>query len=214
MDERQICKIILKRMMKISGAKTQDVFAEKILGIKGPSISGAMARGKIPDTWFDYFEKKYGITREDFIHEAVNHTIDTIYVPPPGSGNMKPLASIPVLGRVPAGVPNSFRDEVVDYITIPGCDSECYALKVVGDSMKPTFDHGDYVLFVIDLDIRPNDIVIVNDEYGESMVKRYKTKNNEHFLTSDNPAYPTYQPDENYRIVGKVINAIRILGVR
>jgi len=123
------------------------------------------------------------------------------------------IVQIPVLGRVPAGIPNTLEEFTDEYISLPNVPKNCFALKVAGESMEPAFKHGDYVLFVIDQDIKNGDVVIVNDEFGESMVKRYKEKDKEQFLVSDNPAYPTYKPNGAYRIMGKVIGAWRQLNV-
>jgi SOS-response transcriptional repressor LexA len=136
------------------------------------------------------------------------------YVPPPGSGRISTPGLIPVLGNVPAGIANdTVSEEIQEYISVPDAPPHCYALKVTGDSMEPTFRHGDYVLFVIDEDVPPGSIVIVNDAYGESMVKRLKKKGGTYYLVSDNPAYKAVEPDREYRIVGKVAGAWRRLGI-
>ena len=123
------------------------------------------------------------------------------------------LHTIPVLGRVPAGIPESLTENVETYITLPGAPPDCYALRVTGESMAPGITHGDFVLFIIDREAKPGDIVVVNDEFGDSMIKRLKEKNGEYYLVSDNPAYPTYQPNENYRIMGVVIGGWRQLKI-
>ena len=119
------------------------------------------------------------------------------------------LHQIPVLGRVPAGIPNTLAENVEDYVQLPGSPPDCYALRVSGESMAPGIVHGDYVLFVIDREAKPGDIVVVNDEFGDSMVKRLKEKGEEDYLVSDNPSYPTYRPNENYRIMGVVVGCWR-----
>lgn len=124
------------------------------------------------------------------------------------------LVRIPILGQVPAGIPESVEEATEGYVMLPGANPHSYALKVVGNSMEPTIRHGDYVLFVIGGDPKPGDIVVVNDEFGESMIKRLKGKDGEFFLVSDNPAYPTYQPNGNYRIMGIVIDGWSRLNIR
>lgn len=45
---------------------------------------------------------------------------------------------------------------------------------------------------------------MVNNEFGESMIKRYRVKpDGEVWLTSDNPEYPSFKPNEQYRIIGR-----------
>ncbi len=123
------------------------------------------------------------------------------------------LHAIPVLGRVPAGIPESLGENVETYITLPGAPPDCYALRVTGESMAPGIAHGDYALFVIDREAKPGDIVVVNDEFGDSMIKRLKEKDGDYYLVSDNPSYPTYQPNESYRIMGVVIGGWRQLKI-
>jgi hypothetical protein len=60
----QHSEIILNKMIKISGL-SQTQFAERDLGIKGANISEARRTGKIPDGWFEIFQKKYGVTKEE-----------------------------------------------------------------------------------------------------------------------------------------------------
>lgn len=75
--------------------------------------------------------------------------------------------------------------------------------------MEPNIKHDDYVLFVINQEIQAGDVVIINNEWGETMVKRYQIKGDEQFLISDNPEFPTFKANDHYRIVGKVIDVWR-----
>jgi len=129
------------------------------------------------------------------------------------SSRIAELYKIPVLGNVPAGIPNTLEEYVEEYISVPNAPPNCYALKVDGESMEPGIRHGDYVLFVIDREPRSGDIVVVNDEFGDSMIKRYKAQGDEVRLISDNPAYPTYIPNDHYRIMGVVVGGWRELKI-
>jgi len=113
---------------------------------------------------------------------------------------------IPVLIRVSTDLPNVLQKNIERYISFPEAPKKCFALRVTDESMLPAFAHGDYVLFVVYLDPKPGDIVVVNDEFGDSTIRRLKEKEGELFLVSDNPAYPTFQPNENYRIMGVVVD--------
>ncbi|MEJ5227226.1 XRE family transcriptional regulator [Thermodesulfovibrio sp.] len=115
-----------------------------------------------------------------------------------------PVQTVPVLGKVPAGFPEHVAEEVVDYIALPNVPPNSYALIVKGDSMSPTIKDGDYILFVPITDIKNGDVVVVLNEWGETILKRFRKKDNEVFLTSDNPEYPVIKPNEHYKIVGKV----------
>ncbi len=73
------------------------------------------------------------------------------------SGNLRPLtapltagAVIPVLGKVPAGVPIEAIEDIIDEIELPAklaSDShEYFALLVSGDSMYPEYLDGDIII--------------------------------------------------------------------
>lgn len=123
--------------------------------------------------------------------------------------NVIPIKEIPVLGRISAGFPNLATQEVIEYISIPGTPENGFALVVRGGSMEPSFRDGDYVIFVEDADYKSNDVLIVLDEWGEAMVKRLKEKGGKRYLVSDNPAYPVVEPNEHFRVIGKVVKVWR-----
>lgn len=119
---------------------------------------------------------------------------------------------IPVLGRVAAGWPNIKQEDVIDYIYIPGVEisNDAYALIVKGESMSPTLKDGDYVIFIRTDTVYNGDIVILQDIWDETCIKRYRKKDNQIIFTSDNSEYPTIIPiNENYNIIGKVITVWR-----
>lgn len=188
-------------------------------GVKVSTVYSWSKYGKITDTGVvlvknpeingEYLKERKGSL---LIKEREPTNIQPIGAPERGS-RIANIIKIPVLGKVPAGMPGFSEEFTNDYISVPDAPPNCFALKVHGESMEPTFKHNDYVLFVIDQDIKHGDIVIVNDEFGESMVKRYKEKEGEQLLTSDNPSYPTYKPNGEYRVMGKVVGAWRQLNI-
>jgi hypothetical protein len=64
MDDRKLARIIVERMKTAAGVDSQAKLA-KALGMQPPSITDAMAKGKIPERWFDLMLEKYGATREE-----------------------------------------------------------------------------------------------------------------------------------------------------
>jgi SOS-response transcriptional repressor LexA len=121
-----------------------------------------------------------------------------------------PVVSVPVLGRVPAGFPDQVpQDLIVDYVSLPDAPPGSYALVVRGESMSPTVKDGDYVLLKPREDVRSGDVVVVNDEWGETMLKRYREKDGEPWLVSDNTEFPAFRPNDHYRIMGKVVGVWR-----
>ncbi len=115
----------------------------------------------------------------------------------------------PVLGRVPAGFPENIAEEdILEYISMPGAPKEAYSLIIDGNSMAPDIKDGDYVIFLPAerTSTNPGDIVVINDEFGQSMIKRYVLKDGQPYLKSDNPEYPGFEPNEHYTVIGKVID--------
>lgn len=115
---------------------------------------------------------------------------------------------IPEYGSVPAGWPSCTIDQVaeepLDYIPVKGSTNELGALLVEGHSMSPEIRDGMYVLYVKDYNLRPGDIVVATDEYNRALVKQYVIKDDEPWLVSINPEYPSFQVNEHYRIIGRV----------
>jgi len=121
-----------------------------------------------------------------------------------------PTRKIPVLGKIPAGFPHYVAEQIIEYIALPEVPENALAIIAKGDSMSPVIKDGDYVIFlVMPIDIFSGDIVIVNNEWGETMIKRYRIKDNKPILVSENPEYPTIQPNKHYQILGKVISIWR-----
>ncbi len=58
---------------------------------------------------------------------------------------------VPVLGRIPAGIPNEAIEYIDDWEEIPASwsnsDKEYFALKISGTSMTPKYQDGDIVIF-------------------------------------------------------------------
>lgn len=184
-----------------SWSKYDKIADTGIILVKNPEING------------EYLQSGKGELIRSTPTNDENVDSKIIICPPDQDRKIAGIVQIPVLGAVPAGMPATLEEYTNEYISLPNAPKDCYALKVSGESMEPAFRHDDYVLFVIDREIKNGDVVIANDEFGESMVKRYKEKDGEQFLTSDNPAYPTFKPNGEYRIMGKVIGAWRQLNI-
>lgn len=124
-----------------------------------------------------------------------------------------PAVAVPIISaQVPAGFPvmPPEDDYIEDYLYIPGVPKNSYAVKVRGNSMYPTIKDGEYVIFVPCVELKNGDVVIVRNEWNEVMLKRYRVKDGEVFLTSDNPEYPTVKPNGDYKIIGRVIKKVRV----
>ncbi len=85
---------------------------------------------------------------------------------------------------------------------------------VKDDSMGPNIKNGDCAQYLPNADYKDGDIVIVKNESGELMIKRYSTfPNGEKWLFTDNPEYPSFRLDERYEIIGRVVELLRPLDI-
>ncbi|ACT59388.1 transcriptional repressor LexA [Hirschia baltica] len=122
--------------------------------------------------------------------------------------------TIPVLGRIAAGVPIAAIQNETDRITAPtlGMNSDQhFALEVQGDSMiEAGILDGDIVILKKGDTAISGEIVValVNEE--EATLKRIRKRNGSIALEAANPAYETriFGPDK-VRVQGKLVALVR-----
>lgn len=121
--------------------------------------------------------------------------------------------SIPVLGRVAAGIPLTAAEYIIDTEEIPqamAADGEYFGLQVKGDSMEPKISDGDVVIVRKQSDADEGDLVIALVNGDDAVVKRLKKYADGIALISTNPAYePMYFSKSDIEskpvsIIGKV----------
>ncbi len=122
--------------------------------------------------------------------------------------------TIPVLGRIAAGVPISAIQHEVDRVTPPQefADSEAhYALEVKGDSMIDAgILDGDIVILKRTDSATSGDIVVALIDDEEATLKRLRKKGDSVALEAANPAYETriFGPDR-VQVQGRLVALIR-----
>jgi repressor LexA len=139
---------------------------------------------------------------------------------PPASAKPAPAAdngnavSVPVMGRIAAGVPISAIQNNTHDITVPADmlgSGEHYALEVRGDSMIEAgiFD-GDTVIIRNGSTANPGDIVVALVDDEEATLKRFRRKGASIALEAANPAYETrIFPPDRVKVQGKLVGLIR-----
>jgi repressor LexA len=122
--------------------------------------------------------------------------------------------SVPVMGRIAAGVPISAIQQNTHDITVPADmlgNGEHYALEVKGDSMIEAgiFD-GDTVIIRNTNTANAGDIVVALVDDEEATLKRFRRKGASIALEAANPAYETriFGPDR-VKVQGKLVGLIR-----
>jgi repressor LexA len=122
--------------------------------------------------------------------------------------------SVPMMGRIAAGVPISAIQNNTHDVSVPADmlgSGEHYALEVRGDSMIDAgiFD-GDTVIIRNAKTANPGDIIVALVDDEEATLKRFRRKGASIALEAANPAYETriFGPDR-VKIQGKLVGLIR-----
>ena len=122
--------------------------------------------------------------------------------------------SIPVMGRIAAGVPIDAIQHRTHSISVPPdmiMGGEHYALEVKGDSMIEAgiFD-GDTVIIRNASTANPGEIIVALVDEEEATLKRFRRKGASIALEAANPAYETriFGPDR-VKVQGKLVGLIR-----
>lgn len=199
-DQREIFAENLTRL--VNGSKLPQSEIAKRINVS-PQTFNTWIQGKaIPrmgkiQLLADYFK----IEKSDLIEEKSNITI---------SQGIK----IPVLGSVPAGIPITAVEDILDYEEIPQLwanQGEFFALKIKGDSMEPRMQSGDVVIVRQQSSADSGDTVIVLINGDEATCKKLEKTSNGIMLISTNTKYsPMFFSNEQISelpvvILGKVV---------
>lgn len=125
------------------------------------------------------------------------------------------MMSLPVIGRITAGLPMLAEEQIEDWLNLPVSmvrgRKDVFLLKVMGMSMKDAgILNGDLVIVKQQKIADVNDIVVALLE-DEATVKRLVKKDNKFYLKAENKDYPNIYPEHEWSIQGKVIGVIRRL---
>jgi repressor LexA len=122
--------------------------------------------------------------------------------------------TVPVMGRIAAGVPISAIQNNTHDIAVPAemlGAGEHYALEVKGDSMiEAGILDGDTVIIRNANTASPGDIVVALVDDEEATLKRFRRKGASIALEAANPAYETrIFPPDRVKVQGKLVGLIR-----
>ncbi|MDR7418471.1 MAG: transcriptional repressor LexA [Armatimonadota bacterium] len=124
------------------------------------------------------------------------------------------IVSLPLVGRVSAGVPILADQQIEEMIPVPrrfvGWSDESFFLTVHGDSMVGAGIHdGDLVIVRCQATARPGEIVVAL-QGEEATVKRLAVEAGRPYLKPENPAYAPIHAE--FEILGKVVGLLRRYG--
>jgi len=193
--------------IRLSRGLTQQVFASS-LGIVQGFLSDIERARKLPsDTLLIALCHLYEIN-EEWLFTGTGEISRKVF---PQEEVDRIVASRTVLlKRVPPDFPEGITEEdIYDRITLPGVPEGCYALIFYGDFMAPTLHDGDLVVFSACNEFANGDIVLLRNLWGETILRRYRTRDNEVMLAPDNPQYRPFPRETETRIFGKVLEIWR-----
>ncbi|MBM6581450.1 transcriptional repressor LexA [Microvirga sp. BT689] len=134
--------------------------------------------------------------------------------PPPASEQRDREMSIPVMGRIAAGVPISAIQTRSHSITLSGdflAQGDHFALEVRGDSMvEAGILDGDLVVIRRQDNANTGDIIVALIDDEEATLKRFRRRGSSIALEAANQAYETrvLGPDR-VKIQGKLVSLVR-----
>lgn len=136
---------------------------------------------------------------------------------PPAASRMVEAAAmtLPVMGRIAAGVPIEAISEQSHTVAVPGDmlsgQGHHYALEVKGDSMiEAGINDGDVVVIRETSTAENGDIVVALVEGHEATLKRFRRKGSSIALEAANPAYETRMfRDDQVKVQGRLVGLIR-----
>lgn len=118
------------------------------------------------------------------------------------------IVSIPIVGTIRCGPGGLAYQDIEAYVPAANVKhpSECFYLRVVGDSMEPSITEGDLALIRKQDDVESGELAAVMINGEEGTLKRVIKKDGALILQAFNPAY---QPRV---FTGADINTVRIAG--
>jgi repressor LexA len=119
--------------------------------------------------------------------------------------------TVPLVGRIAAGVPITAEEQVEDVFTLPQRlvgDGDLFLLQVVGDSMiDAAICDGDWVVVRSQSTAEKGEIVAAMID-GEATVKTFVQRDDHVWLMPHNPAFAPILGD-HAEILGKVVAVLR-----
>lgn len=122
------------------------------------------------------------------------------------------ILSLPVAGRIVAGLPSEAIESHDEQIHVPSFlanhNPKAFILTIKGESMEPELHEGDLVVIHPQPVANPKDLVAALID-GEATVKQFLIKNQKYFLHPLNPSYPDIRLNQDFKLIGKITGMLR-----
>lgn len=189
------------RYLRKRAGYSQEQVARK-LGITQGSISQWENGITEPDTGtLAQLAKMFSVPLDFFISEEPRRDLDSIRIT---------RQAVPIVGEIACGEPITAQQNIEGYADLPDGVHADFALRCKGDSMEPTFIHGDLVLIRNSPDFQPGQIAAVGIE-GEALLKHVYRQGDSILCVSENPAYaPQTFPADQVTIYGIAVGYVRM----
>ena len=201
---------VAKRIKQLRTARglTQKEFADS-LGIVQGYLSGIERGKKIPSfTLLMALCHVYGVSGEWLFEgkgaEFAKTTLSKEQFLSLATGE------IPLLKEIGEGFPEKITENTISgFIRLPHMQDGCFAIIAEGDFMAPTIRDSDLVIFKPGKEINNRSIVLMNNKWGEVILRRYRISGDEEFFAPENTAYSPFKADAETRIFGTVVDIWR-----
>lgn len=124
------------------------------------------------------------------------------------------LFSIPILGKVQAGLPTLAVEEIEGYLDLDSLvfsDDDTFALRVKGESMIEAGIMEDDLVLVRKQSVAQHGDTVVAIIGDEATVKYLRRRDGDYYLVPANPLFDPIKVDNTTSILGKVISVVRRL---
>lgn len=203
----------------MSDSEVKQIFSSnlrRLLDTYQHSQKEAAAALGIASQTFNNWCKGNSIPSIDMIDKIADylHCTRSDLIERPSSSSWRMSVSIPVVGRVAAGVPIDAIEEIIDREDIPSTLAKTgnfFGLRIKGDSMSPRIMNGDTVIVRRQDDAESDEIVIALINGHDGVCKKLKKINNGLMLISLNPQYDPMVFDYSeidsipVKIIGRVV---------
>ena len=180
------------RQVRRNRGLTQRDFAES-LGIAQGFLSSIECGKKSPSTTLLIaMMHLYQIEAQWLFSGEVCQSVGTF--PAIGHALEPSVTMTPLLRRIAPEFPERLDPaDLLGYISVPGSSPDCYALVAYGDFMAPTIQDNDLVLFRVGGEVNNGDIALVNSKWGDTILRRYRVKDDGEWFSPDNSDYKAFQ---------------------
>ena len=197
----------LKHYMELHDLNNKEL--SKILGVSESTVGKWLLKKSTPRMGvIEKLSRYLGVQKSDLIEQKEP---ELTFV------DLSKSVKIPVVGKIPAGVPIEAIEDIIETIDIPEDwtkgNKEYIGLRVSGDSMYPVLLDGDTVVIQVQPSAETGDICACYVNGYDATLKRIALTPSSITLKPENPNYPpkTYTHPGEVTIAGKVVEVRRKL---